>query len=374
MQEKQVTFNNFKGNNPNIGFNIKKFYVKQILLFFLIPFLLMGFKGIKYNTITKKIDGVEYKFQIPSTFCEYDVDVPDGVIQFLKCHQIELLKERQPVFFSERIYISYDTAQENIQNVTDKFFANLKKQSYENSSEKDKNAYLYSPIYPLKNKQKVSLINDTYIFERSGLNEDGSKYKNYEANLFLNKRNFTINWIQFLTQYEDFIEQKTFTDFVQENKNNNIEQSYSLYRFPSRQIIVTKPKFGNFANYTNIKKYNNGEFIGIFGSLLDKENDKIFLMFKISIIQENMDAKEVFESLFKKNEEKQKDKLNIEIITYKDDNFIKITKNDFIMYLCYIDFSYNMTGIVSLETPQKNNDDTVKYLYKYKQQLIEDNL
>ena len=69
--------------------------------------------------------------------------------------------------------------------------------------------------------------------------------------------------------------------------------------------------------------------------------------------------------------------MDIKLVKYKGDNFIKIIGKQNTMYMAYINFSFNISGVVSLELPEKTNDEKneyVKYLYKYKQQLIKDNL
>ena len=187
-----------------------------------------------------------------------------------------------------------------------------------------------------------------------------------------------INWSQFLTKNEKPLElkEKRFVNLVEENRKINDAQD-SLYKYPTRQIIITKPRFGNFANYTDIKEYNDEKFNGFFITLLDTDKKDKILLFRSSILNENADTQDVFRLLSEENEKNDGEKLDIKLVKYKGDNFIKIIGKQTTMYMAYINFSFNISGVVSLELPEKTNDEKneyVKYLYKYKQQLIKDNL
>lgn len=353
---------------------------KKILInfiFVLIYLILMGFKKQEYKVVSEEVEGKTFYFTIPNSFCRFENNL-SNVIEFVKCYELELKKERELQFFSEKIIISFEENDKRIQDITDNYFVKLQLENYKKMSNEDKENILYNKYYPFKNKTNFSISKNNYFFNRVGVDEEENKYINYQSSLFLNKRYFFINWVQYLTKNEKPLEltDKKFLNLIKENKKNN-NYKHSLYKYPWRQIIITKPKFGNFANYTDTKVYNDGSFLGVFKNLLNKKDEKKSLIFRITIIHENTDTKKVFKLLTKENEEKEDDKkLDIKLITYKTDNFIKITKNDFIMYLAYIDFSFNMTGVISLQIPNinnKNNDD-VKYLYKYKHQLIKDNL
>ena len=347
------------------------------LAFIIILLALTGFKRREYKIVNKEIDGRTFYFAIPNSFCEHKNETPE-IMEFVKCYEIEMEENRFLPFYSERILIWFEKDDKRIQNITDSYFAKIQKESYGNMSKEDKEQYFYNENYSFKNKAKSRIVDDKYIFSRTASTEDGYKFITYQSNLFLNKRYFMINWTQYLTKNEKPLEltEKKFVNFVEENRRLN-DYKDSLYKYPLRQIIITKPRFGNFANYTDLKEYNGGSFNGIFITLLNKKDGERVLIFKTSMAYENISTKEVFELLSKENEEKKKEKLYIKLITYKNDDFIKVIKDDIVMYMAYINFSNNMTGIVSLELPKKEMDEKdnyVKYLYDYKKQLIEDNL
>ena len=257
---------------------MKKFLLKFAFVFIFL--ILTGFKKENYKIFSKEIDGRVFYFSVPESFCKEEEKTPE-VMEFVKCYEQELWKKNELSFFTERILIGYEKDDKTTQNITDSYFAKLQENNYDNSPEEEKELYFYNDNYPIENKVKSSIIDNKYIFKRTASNEEGNRFITYQSNLFLNKRFFMINWSQFLTKNEKPLElkEKRFVNLVEENRKINDAQD-SLYKYSTRQIIITKPRFGNFANYTDIKEYNDEKFNGFFITLLDTDKKDKILLFR----------------------------------------------------------------------------------------------
>ena len=91
----------------------------------------------------------------------------------------------------------------------------------------------------------------------------------------------------------------------------------------------------------------------------DNFNPKVF---KVSILQQNIDTKDIYDRISNND--------NIELINYKNNNFIKIHREDTSIYSAYVNIRDNLSLLVSLET---NDDNGIKDILNYKNQLIKDN-
>ena len=356
---------------------MRKIILNSIFIF--ISIALMGFKKEEYKIVDKKIEGRTFYFAIPNSFCDYGMYSPE-VFQFVKCYEIELQKEGELPFFSEKIFIGFERDDKRVQNMTNKLFAEIQEDNYKKMSEEEKSKYFYSDLYPIDNTQKTKIVNDNHIFNRTGYDEEGNKFTVYETNVFLNKRYFVMDWAQYLTKNEKLLPEKKFTNFVEKNIEIN-EYNKILYNYQRRQILISKPKFDDFANYTDIKDINDGGFNGFFISLFKNKNENQDMkIFKISMISADLNTKEGFEKFKednRKNPPAEKIFNHIELINYRGTDFIKIIRDNTIMYVCYINFSHNMTGLLSLEVNKKDDHEKnrdIKYIYEYREQLIKDNL
>lgn len=353
--------------------------MKKIGFFIFISLALMGFKKEEYRIIEKEIEEKPFYFAIPDSFCDYGMYSPE-VFQFVKCYEIELEKEGELPFFTEKIFIGFEKDDKRIQNMTNGLFAQIQENNYKKTSEEQKSQYFYSDLYSLNNTQKTKIVNNNHIFNRTGYDKEGNKFTVYESNVFLNKRYFVMDWMQYLTKNEKLLSEKKFTDFIEKNIETNAYNNI-LYNYQTRQILIAKPNFGDFANYTDVKDINDGKFDGFFISLFKKMDENHDMkIFKISMISGNLNTKTGFEQFKKDNKETptgEKIFNNIELINYKGVDFIKVTRDNTTMYVCYINFSHNMTGLLSLEVNKKDNhkkNKDLKYIYKYREQLIKDNL
>jgi len=345
------------------------------LIFIFVSVVLMGSKKEEYKIINKEIEGRNFYFAIPNSFCEYNM-YSSEIFQFVKCYEIELKKAGELPFFSEKILIAFEKDDKRVQNMTDKLFAEIQEYNYNKMSDEQKNQYYYSESYPLNSKQKTKIVNNNHIFNRTAYDENGNKFTIYESHIFLNKRYFIMDWFQYLTKNEKLISEKKFTNFIEKNVELN-EHNDVIYTYKGKQILLSKPKFDKFINYTDIKFINKVGFDGFFMNLIkNKSKNNSLKVFKISMLSSNLSTKEVFEA-----HKKEMDGTifsNIELVKYRGIDFIKTIKNnDAIMYLCYINFSDNITALLSMDIDkvdgyEKNRD--INYIYRYREQLIKDNL
>lgn len=324
----------------------------------------MGFIKPQYKTIKKTIDGVDYRFAIPSSFCEYP-SVSNKVFQFVKCYDIELEKAGWLNYFSERILIAVEEDDKKLKNISDRIFAKIRKENYDKLSKDIKESFFFNETYPLKNKYGAKVYNDKYIYNRVGYDDNERQFNTFEAGLFLDKRYFMINWTQYLYKGEPLLNIKKFDHFLEENRKNNENDSIQ-YNFGGKKIIISKPKFGHYVNYTDIASFNIGNFNGIFVSLIDDINSRNVDIFKVSLIPSNITTEKVFKDMAS-------DEYTKDLIKYKGVNFIKVTRSSSIMYICYVNFSDNMTGLLGFEI-MHDNSDAIKKIYKYREQLISENL
>ncbi len=348
--------------------------MKRIGFIFIIicgAFILTGFKKPEYKTVDVSFEGKPYSLAIPSSFCQRETNL-DNIFEFVKCYELNLQKEGELQFFSERILIAFEPNDKRIQNMTDKAFSKSQLNSYNNLSDEDKENYFYNRSFTENNITKAKIIDNTYVFSRTAENNNGDKFIAYETGLFLNKRYVIINWLQYLTKNEKLLSEKNFIDFVKENKKAN-EFNDILYNFDNRQILITKPRFSNYANYTDVSTFNvNNAFHGLFATLLNSDDDRGLSIFKISLIDDTITTEEGYD-LIEKN---RNDFKELKLVKYKGINFIKILRDDSVMYINYINFSKNITALLSFETGINGNFKDNKYLkevYRYRQQLIEDN-
>lgn len=324
----------------------------------------MGFKKQSYKVISKKINEKTYYFTIPNSFCEYK-PLSAEVFLFVKCYEIEMEKEWELGSFSERILIAVDKDDSRIQNITNAALAKAQKANYDKMTNEEKNNYFFNNYYSQNNKFEANVIDDKYIFYRIGENKNRNIYNTFESNIFLNKRYFMFNWTQYLAKNEPRLNIKKFNDFIEENRKIN-EFNSILYNFEDKKILLSKPKFENFVNYTDLPDFNIANFHAIFISLLNSPKNKDIKIFKISLMQTNITMKSDFEEIKKDT--------NAELIKYKKMNFIKIIREDTVTYISYINFFDNITGLISLETTIKNDNKNLKDLYKYIKQLKKENL
>ena len=64
------------------------------------------------------------------------------------------------------------------------------------------------------------------------------------------------------------------------------------------------------------------------------------------------------------------DNKNIELINYKNNDFIKISRENTFIYSAYVNIRNDLSLLVSLET---NDNNGIKDILNYKNQLIKDN-
>lgn len=336
----------------------------KLLFIIFIGFALMGFKKQPYKIIDKKINEKTYYFAIPNSFCEYK-PLSTETFQFVKCYEIELEKQWELSSFSERILIAVNKDDSRIQNITNAALAKAQKTNYDRTTNEEKNNYFFNNYYSQNNKFKAGIIDDKYIFHRIGENQNGDIYNTFESNVFLNKRYFMFNWTQYLTKNEPRLNKQKFNAFIEENIKLN-EFNTMLYNLENRKITLSKPKFDNFINYTDLPEFNSANFLAIFVSLFDNPKNKDIKIFKISLTQSNTTMKSDFEEI--KKEE------NAELIKYKKMDFIKIVHENTVTYISHINFFDNITGLISLETTINNDNKNLKDLYKYIEQLKKENI
>lgn len=342
--------------------------MKKILFLFIIFFINIGFAvEIPYKEISKNIDNEVYIFSIPDTFCEYKNPI-STIFQFVKCYEIELEEEGELPFFSEVILIGFEKDDKKVQNMTDKYFAKIQKTMYQNMSLEEKELYLKNYNYLLSNKQAGFIVDNNFISYRKGANKNGNKFISYESNLFLNKRYFMINWSQYLTKNENLMKRKNFVNFIKINKKNNNKNEDIVFSHDNGNVVISIPRFDNFYNFTNKEIINISNIDAIFVNLIDNKNVKSNIkLFKVSIIHSNLNTTKMYNKIIKND-------INIdsEIINYNNDEFIKIIKDDNIMYLTYANISNNLSFLISFET-KANDLVAIKDIYKYKKQLVKDN-
>ena len=342
-------------------------FLKNIRVLFFIFIFNSAFAVESYNIFSKEIGDEFYNFAIPNTFCEHNSQDTNNkniqVFQFVKCYEIELEQEGELAYFSEKILIGTEKEDKRVQNITDKFFARSQKDLYNKMTYEEKSNYLFNENYNLNNEQRSFIKNNKFISYRKGFNDIENKFISYESNLFLNKRFFMINWSQYLTKNETLMNNKKFIDFIEENtKNNNNNEDIILSYKNNSSIRITIPRFNNFANFTNKVNINDGNFDAVFANLINEKDNFNPKIFKVSILQQNMNTKDIYDRI--------SDNKNIDLINYKNNDFIKISRENTFIYSTYVNIRNDLSLLVSLET---NDNNGIKDILNYKNQLIKDN-
>lgn len=351
--------------------------IKKIFIL-LIIFWLFGFnKKQDYKIVIEEIDDQKYYFAVPVSFCKIENNNNKDAsnifsIIFVKCNEIDLAKEGELPFWTEKIMFLYDKNNTYLQNINDKDYAVLKYNLYNNLSKQEKIDFLYYKDYPIKNNYGFKVVNNNFIGYRQAFDKDKDKYNLYISELFLNKRPFSILWSQELTKNEKLLNQTNFIDFLEKNKKiNNTDDS--LYNYNSHKILISKPKIGDFISYTNQKSVNNINLHGFFIKFF-KNKQNISSLIYVSILPINESVDESFKNMIKINEEN-KDILNQEMIQYKNTSFLKLIKTNTNMYTNILKLFNDTNILISIEYNKNEKDkDMLYYLYEYRKQLINENL